>query len=44
MRLYSSVKVLCGLNYTYFSGTRVLGQIGETGPEYPKSRAGTHEK
>ena len=44
MRLYSSVRVLCGLSYTCFTDTRVLGQFGETGPEYPKLQAGTHEK
>ena len=37
MRPYSSVKSLCGLSYICFSGTPVLGQLGETGPEYPKS-------
>ena len=27
-----------------FTGTQVLGQFGETGSEYPKSCARTHEK
>ena len=31
-------------SYTCFTGTRVLGQLGEIGPEYLKSPAGTHEK
>ena len=44
MRLYSSVRVFCGLSYTCFSGIRVMGLFGETGPEYPKSCAGTYEK
>ena len=44
MRSYSSVIVLCGSSYTYFIGIWVLGQFRETGPEYPKSRTGTHEK
>ena len=44
MRPYSSVRVLCGSSYTCFTGTRVLGQFGETGLEYPKSCAGIHEK
>ena len=43
MRSYCSVKGLCRLSYTCFTGTRVLGQFGETGSEYPKSCAGTHE-
>ena len=37
MRPYSSVKGFCGLSYTYFPGTWVLGQFGETGPEHPKT-------
>ena len=44
MRPYSSVKVLCGLSYTCFTGTRVLGQSGETGSKFLKSYARTHEK
>ena len=44
MRPYSSVVALCGLSYTCFTGTHVLGKFGETGPEYPKSGAGAHEK
>ena len=44
MRLYSSVRALCGLSYICFSATQVLGQFGETGLEYPKSHAGTYEK
>ena len=45
MILYSSVKKsLCGFSYTCFSGTQVLWQFGETGPEYPKSCTKTHEK
>ena len=44
IRRYSSVKALCGLSYTCFTGTQVLGQFGETWPEYPKSCIGTHEK
>ena len=44
MRPYSSVKALCGSSYTCFTGTQVLGQFGETWPEYPKSCTGTHEK
>ena len=44
MRSYSSVKNLCGLSYTCFPDTRVLGQLEETGPEHPKSRARTHKK
>ena len=44
MKTYYSVMALCGLSYICFSGTRVLGKIGETGPKYPNSRAGTHEK
>ena len=44
MRPYSSVKSLCGLSYSCFPGTRVLRQLGETGPEYPKSRARIHKK
>ena len=44
MRSYSSVIVLCGSSYTYFIGIWVLGKFRETGPEYPKSRTGTHEK
>ena len=43
MRPYSSVRALCELSYTCFTGTRVLGQFWKTGPEYPKSCAGTHE-
>ena len=39
-RRYSSVKALCGLSYTCFTGTWVLGQFEETGPEYPKSCVG----
>ena len=31
-------------NYTCFTGTQVLGQFEETGPEYPRPCAGTHEK
>ena len=44
MRPYSSVIALCGLSFTCFIGTRVLGQFGETRTKYPKSHAGTHEK
>ena len=44
MRPYSSVKSLCGLSNTCFPGDCVLGQLGETGPEYPKSCTGTHKK
>ena len=44
MRLYSSVRGLCGLSYTCFSGPRVLEQFGETGSKYPKSCTRTHEK
>ena len=44
MRTYSSVRALCGLNYTCFTGTRVLRQFGEIGSEYPNSSAGTNEK
>ena len=44
MRPYSSVWPLCGSSYTCFTGIRVLGQFGEIGPKYPKSRARTHEK
>ena len=44
MRSYASFQALCGSNYTCLTGTHILGQFGETGPEYPKSRAGTHEK
>ena len=43
MRPHSSVRALCGLSYTCFTGTRVLGQFGETGPKHPKSCAGTNE-
>ena len=32
MRPYSSAKGLCGLSYTFFTGTQLLGQFGETGP------------
>ena len=44
MRPYSSVRALSGSSYTCFTGTQVLGQFGEFGPGYPKSRAGTNEK
>ena len=44
MRLYSSAKGLCGLNYSCFSGTQVLGQFRETGPKYPKSCTKTYEE
>ena len=44
MKPYSSVKALCGLSYTCFTDTRVLGQFGETGPKYPKSCVETHKK
>ena len=44
MRTYSSVRALCGSNYTCFTDTRVLGQFGEIGSEYPNSYAGTNEK
>ena len=44
MRPYTSVRTLFGLSYTFFTGTQVLGQFGETLPEYPKSCTGTHEK
>ena len=44
MRAYFSVKGLYGLSYDGFTDTRVLGRIGETGPEYPKSCTETHEK
>ena len=43
MRPYSSFKTLCGLSYTCFTGTQVLGKFGETWPKYPKSYTGTHE-
>ena len=32
MRPYSSAKGLCGLSYTFFTGTQLLGQFGKTGP------------
>ena len=41
---HSSVKALCGLSYTCFTGTRVLGQSGETGSKFLKLYARTHEK
>ena len=44
MRHYSTVRALCGLSYTCFTVTWVLGEFGETGPKYPISCAGTHEK
>ena len=44
MRPYSSVRALCGLSYTCFSGTQILRHFRESGPRYSKSRAGTHEK
>ena len=44
VRPCSSVTTLCGLTYTYFTGTRVFGKFEETGPKYPKSCAGTLEK
>ena len=44
MRPYSSVRALSGSSYTCFTGTQVLGQFGEFGAGYPKSRAGTNEK
>ena len=44
MKPYSSVISPCALSYICFTGTQVLGQFGETGPEYPESRAGIHEK
>ena len=43
MRPYTIVKALCGVSYTCFTGTRVLGQFGEGGPKYPKSCTDTHE-
>ena len=42
--ILSSVRVLCELSYTRFTGTRVLGQFQETGPEYPKSCTKGHTK
>ena len=41
---YSSAVALCRLSFTYFTSNWALGQFGETGPKYPKSCAGTHEK
>ena len=43
MRHCSSVRALCGLSYSRFTGSQVVGQFGETGYKYPKSHAGTHE-
>ena len=39
-----SFGALCGSSYTCFTGTWVLEQFGEIGPEYPKSCAGTNQK
>ena len=44
MRPYSSFKALCGLSCACFTGTCVLGQIGEAGLQHPKSCTGTHEE
>ena len=44
IRPNSSVRALCGLSYTCFTGSQVLGQFGEIGPEYPKLCAGGHMK
>ena len=40
MRPYSSVRALCGLSYTGFTGTWALGQFGEIGLDYPKHMQG----
>ena len=40
MRPYSSAKGLCGLSYTFFTGTQLLGQFGETGPPQRPSCTG----
>ena len=40
MRLYSSVRGLCGLSYTCFSGPRVLEQFGKLGPNTPNHAQG----
>ena len=40
MRPHISVQDLCGSNYTCFTGTQLLGHIGETGPEYPNHEQG----
>ena len=42
MRHCCSVRALCGLSYSRFTGSQVVGQFGETGPEYPKPCAGAH--
>ena len=39
-----SIKAFCGSNFICLTGTQILGQFGETGPEYPKSCAGLQEK
>ena len=44
MRAYFSVKTLCELSYTCFTGTRVWKQFGEIRLGYPKSGTETHEK
>ena len=44
MRPYSSVKALCGLSCTCFTGTWILGKFGEAGLQHPKSCTGTHEE
>ena len=44
VRLYSSVKALCGSSYTCFPGTWVLEQFWETGPEYSKLCTRTQKK
>ena len=41
MRHYASVYALCESNYTCFTGTEVLEQLGKL--EYSKSCAGKHE-
>ena len=38
-KILPSVRVPCGLSYTRFTGTRVLGQFQETGTEYPPNHA-----
>ena len=42
--ILDSVKAVCGVSYTCFTGTQVLGQFGEIEREYPKSCPETHEK
>ena len=44
MKPYSSVISPRALGYIWFTGTQVLGQFGETGPENPKPRARIREK